>query len=395
MPTKSADAKNKASKKAREKASDVEPALTGASRPDAAGPSKEDAKPSADARSADDAKPSSDGKRKGSPPDAVDGGKDPTGWIYLALALGLPALFFFALPPLAKSGLWDPYELNVADLARRVGLNLMSATDLALSGADNSLPHLNDLGRPQLPFTSIALGFKLFGLHEWAGRLPLAIWGLAGVAATYAFIARLVDRRAGLYAAVALTTMPLYFVQARTMLGDIVTMSALAMAFGGLAVAGFDRDPLGPTSGGARAPWILLALLGLVCGFESRGGVLGVAVPLLGIGAAWAMTWAAGGRKADALGDMVGAASLAVGIGVMVVGAIALSPDVLTSQKLIPWVMLGESKPGDLNLWIGALTKAPAKYPTFDYYIGHLGPALAPWSAFAPSGSVRREEPGG
>ena len=58
-----------------------------------------------------------------------------------------PALLFFALPPLSRSGLWDPYELNVADLSRRIALHLFQATQLALDNADNSLPHLNDLGR--------------------------------------------------------------------------------------------------------------------------------------------------------------------------------------------------------------------------------------------------------
>src|SRR4051794_27380328 len=160
-------------------------------------------------------------------------------WVPLAISVGLPLAFFFLLPPLTKSGLWDPYELNVADLSRRIALNLHGASDLALDGADNSLPHLNDLGRPQLPFTSIALGFKLFGLHEWAGRAPLALWGVIGVLVTYGFVARLVDRRAGVFSAVALTTMPLYFVQARTMLGDVVMMASFAMSFGGLSVAVF------------------------------------------------------------------------------------------------------------------------------------------------------------
>lgn len=149
-------------------------------------------------------------------------------WLPLALAIAAPILFFFVLPPLTKSGLWDPYELNVADLARRVALNLHGASSLALEATDNSLPHLNNLGRPQLPFTSIALGFKYFGLHEWAGRAPLAAWGVLGVVITYGFVARLVDRRAGLFAAVALTSMPLFFVHARTMLGDIVQMTAFA-----------------------------------------------------------------------------------------------------------------------------------------------------------------------
>src|SRR5208283_1643597 len=123
----------------------------------------------------------------------------------LVVAITLPILFFFLLPPLARSGLWDPFELNVADLGRRLALNLFGADSLSLAATDNSLPHLNDLGRPQLAFTSIALGFKLFGLHVWAGRAPLALWGVLGVAATYAFVARLIDRRAGVYAAVILT----------------------------------------------------------------------------------------------------------------------------------------------------------------------------------------------
>ena len=181
--------------------------------------------------------------------DAVPG--EPRRWVPVTVATAVASLLFFVLPPLTKSGMWDPYELNVADLSRRLALHLYGASNLALQGADNSLPHLNDLGRPQLPFSAIGLGFKLFGLHEWAGRLPLAVIGLVGVLATYAFVARLFDRRTGVYAAVALTTMPLYFVEARSMLGDVCAMAGLAMAFGGLAVTAFDRDEQGPTTFGA------------------------------------------------------------------------------------------------------------------------------------------------
>ena len=175
------------------------------------------------------------------------------------------------------------------------------------------MPHLNDLGRPELPFTSMAYGFKTFGLHEWAGRAPMAVWGVAGVVATYGFLARLVDRRAGLYAAVALSTTPLWFVQARTMMGDIVAMSAFAMAFGGLAVAVFDRREEGAVVGLARIAFLLLGILGVVAGFYSRGGVLGVAAPAGGIGLAWALTWASGRRANDLFGDVIGAAALAAG----------------------------------------------------------------------------------
>jgi hypothetical protein len=296
-------------------------------------------------------------------------------WAPLAVATAVPALLFFVLPPLTRSGLWDPYELNVADLSRRVALNLYHAGNLALDGADNSLPHLNDLGRPQLPFSSIAIGFKLFGLHEWAGRLPLALWGLLGVLATYAFVARLFDRRTGTYAAVILTTMPVYFVQARSILGDICTMSGLAMAFGGLAVAAFDRQPAAgagvlvePTSLRARAPWLLMAAVGLFVGFESRGGLIGAGVPLAGVGLAWAANRvASSGKIKDPLGDAVGLASVVAGVAVLVMAARGVA---------------AEGK--DLDLWVGTLGHPPAKYPTFDYYVAAIGHAMAPWSAFLP-----------
>jgi 4-amino-4-deoxy-L-arabinose transferase-like glycosyltransferase len=305
-------------------------------------------------------------------------------WLLPLLAALLPLAFFFVLPPLTKSGLWDPYELNVADLARRIALNLFGADTLSLAGADNSLPHLNDLGRPQLPFTSIALGFKLFGLHEWAGRVPLAAWGFAGVLATYAWVSRLVDKRAGLYAAVALTTMPLYFVQARTMLGDIVTMAAFSMAFGGLAVTVFDRNSVGPTRVSERAPWIAMAIVGLAAGFESRGGALGLGAPMIAVGLAWALVRVSGEKLQDTLADAVGGTSLGLGLVAVALAWIALNPEVESSNKLLPVVSIGQIKPSDLNLWIGAAVKTQAKYPTADFFIGQLGAALVPWSAFAP-----------
>ena len=176
-------------------------------------------------------------------------------------------MILLCLPPLWRSGLWDPHELNVADLGRRLAIHLFHVDALVLSGADNSMPHLNDLGRPELPFTSIALGFKLFGLHEWSGRLPLAVWGIAGAFALYLALARLVDKRAGLYAVLALVTMPLYFVQARTMLGDIVTMAGVSMAFSGLG-----RCVRSPRDGGAPGvgAFLAMALVGLIAGYEPR-----------------------------------------------------------------------------------------------------------------------------
>ncbi len=289
-------------------------------------------------------------------------------WLPLAIAALLPIALFFLLPPLTRAGLWDPHELNVADFARRIALTLHGAGDLALEGADNSLPHLNDLGRPQLPFTSIALGFKMFGLHEWAGRGPLAIWGVAGVLATYGWLSRLVDRRAGLFAAVALTTMPLFFVQARTMIGDIVMMSAFSMAFGGLLVTVFDRGDHGESNAVARVTWLLVGLAGLLAGYFTRGALIGVATPALAVALAYVLVLTNGGRRFDALAHGVG----------IVVGAVGL----YCAYRALD--ALAEPRSADLNPWIGAMVRPPTKYPTFDFTLGHIAAGLSPWSAFAP-----------
>ena len=292
---------------------------------------------------------------------------EPRSWLPLGLSALVAFLFFFVLPPLTRSGLWDPYELNVADLARRVALNLHGAANLALEGADNSLPHLNDLGKPQLPFTSIALGFKLFGLHEWAGRAPLAVWGFLGVLATYGFVARLVDRRAGVFSAVALTTMPLYFVEARTMLGDVVMMASLAMSFGGLAVAVFGQRG-DAADRKIRVAWLLLAVLGLLAGFFTRGMLIGIAVPALAVAAAWLIAQG-NGQRFDGLSTAAGSLAVVAGVFALWKGIGAITVD----------------HGNDLTVPIaGALMKGPGKYPTFDFTIGHIAAALAPWSAFVP-----------
>jgi 4-amino-4-deoxy-L-arabinose transferase-like glycosyltransferase len=332
-------------------------------------------------------------------------------WLPLAFAVGLPTLLFFILPPLTRAGLWDPHELNVADLARRIAINLHGATQLALEGADNSLPHLNDLGRPQLAFTSIALGFKYFGLHEWAGRVPLALWGVVGVVVTYAFVARLVDRRAGLFSAIAMSTMPLVFVQARTMLGDIVTITAFTMAFGGLACAVFGRHEdeaeqgkelpgkiiapvlvltsalgaLGLAAYGGtrdqkkRLAWFAVGWIGLLAGVYSRGSLIGYAAPALAIGLAYLVS-VANGRRFDALAHTVAIVSLVGGLvsALGVIWYLGLDKNGTTVHAL-----LLKDPSFDVKL-VGAALRAPGKYPTFDFEVGHIASALAPWSAFVP-----------
>lgn len=283
------------------------------------------------------------------------------------LAFGIAALVLF--PFLAQSGIWDPYELDTADLARRIAVQVFRATGLALPNATNTLPTLSDLKMGELPFTSMALGFKIFGLHDWTGRLPLAVWAFVGVVVLHEFLARLVDRRAGLYGAIALVTMPLYFMQARTMLGDIVTMVSLTLGFCGLA--GAMLDDAAPRTLRPRLGWLSVGIVGLVAGYLSRGLLIGVAVPALGVGLSWAVIRGAGeGRGVPVARDALGAFSLALGVAALGLGWIALlrAPPDLPLSRAVGFALL---------------KKAPTD-STFELTFQKLGHALFPWSAFLP-----------
>jgi hypothetical protein len=283
--------------------------------------------------------------------------------MHRVIALALAALVLF--PVLAKSGIWDPYELDAADLARRIAVRVLGAHALELPSANNLLPTLNDLRMGELPFTSMALGFKLFGLQDWTGRLPLAVWGFAGAVALYEMLARLVDRRAGLYGVIALVTMPLYFMQARTMLGDVVTMASFAIALSGLAGAMLDEGRL------ARVVWAVVGAAGLAGGFLSRGLIIGVAVPALAVGLSWAVLRGGGmAEDNDLERDGAGALALAVGLVAAILGVRVLihaAPDGIMPRAL--GVML--------------LRKPPVE-ATFDLVVRQLGHALFPWSAVLP-----------
>ena len=217
-------------------------------------------------------------------------------------------LFLGALA--SKSGIWDPFELNVAELSRRIAVNAFRARHLVLEGADNSMPKIGELGRGELPFDSIALGLRIFGLHDWAGRIPLVLWGLLGALALYWLLARLVNQRTGLYGAVILSTMPLYFLHARTMLGEIVTMAALSMATAGLGIATFDR----PGRPARRKVALAVGIIGLGAGFMARGVLIGVAIPALGVGLAWSVILASGQPRRELFGDVAGLAVLVIGL---------------------------------------------------------------------------------
>jgi len=282
--------------------------------------------------------------------------------VYLVIGVAVAIALGSLLGPISASGIWEPPELRSAEFARRIAVALLGAKNLIIEGAMNAVPTAGEIGRGELPLTSIALGFRLFGLSEWAGRLPMALWGLLGLGATYVLLARLADRVAGAFAVIVLSTSPLYFLQARTMLGDIVTMASLAVAVTGLALATFDER----ARPGIRVAWFLFGAAGMAAGFGSRGVILGIALPALAIGCSFLLVGR--GHRQERLGGIFAALSLVLGVATVALGL---------------WVLLRAEDHQYARL-LGCTIEHRRSAPTHDAFVLQLGHALFPWSAVVP-----------
>jgi 4-amino-4-deoxy-L-arabinose transferase-like glycosyltransferase len=75
--------------------------------------------------------------------------------------------------------------------------------------------------KPPLMYWLAAASMKLFGVHDWAARLPLALLSLALLYSLYIFGSRLYGRRAGFYASLAAATSIGPFLYTRFFIPDI------------------------------------------------------------------------------------------------------------------------------------------------------------------------------
>lgn len=112
------------------------------------------------------------------------------GWQDALLFFAAFAALFFNL---GSYGLYEPHEAHFAGVGR----------EMLLRG-DWVTPHLNGapyLNKPPLLYWMIATSYAIFGIHEWAARLPLALIGLGGVVLAWQWARELWGLRAGRMAA--------------------------------------------------------------------------------------------------------------------------------------------------------------------------------------------------
>lgn len=187
--------------------------------------------------------------------------------VALAFAF-IGALLLFRL---ASFGIWDPWELNVADAAR-----------------DLSAGEATEWGRAPLSTWAVAHSFSAFGIQEWAGRLPLVLAGMLTLVAAFFLTRRFADRRAGIFTILIIGTTPIFLLNAREMLGDAFAFASSGLV--GLMAAGAALSPSKSGSDDTKRRrevglWLGGLLVAIVVSMFAGGALLTVCPPLFAVAA--------------------------------------------------------------------------------------------------------------
>lgn len=172
---------------------------------------------------------------------AADG---PAAW---AVVAGLILVLFFS--NLGGPALWDPDEGRHAEIAREA---LASGNWLTPTLAGE--PYHD---KPMAFYWLVGASFRLFGIHEWAARLPSAMAASLTVLAVFLWVRRYVGPAEGLLAAAMLATAGEFLALARFVLIDMTFSfwTSLAALYGGAWLLEGERK--------GWSPWPLWGCLGV------------------------------------------------------------------------------------------------------------------------------------
>jgi 4-amino-4-deoxy-L-arabinose transferase-like glycosyltransferase len=271
------------------------------------------------------------------------------------------ALLLVRLGSLALYPLMDNTEARYADIARRM---LVSGDWVTLWFSD-SQPFW---GKPPLSIWVTALSFKVFGVNEFAARLPHLMIGVA-VAGLVWWHARRISSRAAWHATAWLGASSLFFVASGSVMTDMTMTLGTT-----LVMVGFWNALHADKPGGAVMPWCM---------------VFGAMVGLLAKGPVSAILW---GAPIVAWLVVTGRLGLAWQRVAWLRGATVVL--VLT----LPWYLWAESRtPGFVEYfivgehwnrfvnpgWTGDLYGSAHQFPRGSIWVFALG-AIAPWPLLLP-----------
>lgn len=279
-------------------------------------------------------------------------------WLSVVAGLAILAV------PFNRGGIWDPYELRIAELARRLATQLFGAAPLPWEPVSSGVVTLEQLGQGELGITSPALGFALFGVSDWAGRATSLFWGTVALLSLWYVVGRLSERGVQAIATLVLASTPLFAWQSRSMLGDAATIGTSTLTTAALLLL---SSRCAEAGWGQRLIQLVLATIGLSGGVLCRGVLTGIAVPTLAVGAACLCCRCASTEPARTF-------ERRLGYGLVIVGTVA------TFWGVREFLL---ARPG-YSPWLGVTLGAFVNAQPFDATLADFLHQMFPLSAFLP-----------
>lgn len=295
----------------------------------------------------------------------------------LLLALFAAAIFF---PYLGAVGFWDPWEPHYGEVARSM-----------IVREDYVHPYYElayFFSKPVLPMWLMSLGMLLAGVDdpargtsvptEWCVRSVFALVAIAGVLFTYLGVARTLSRRAGVWAAVAIATSPLFFLLARQAMVDMPFEALNIAAIACLMVAVFEQERV-------QDGWLyaFYACAGLA---TLAKGLLGIALPGAAMVGYLVLSgdWRLLARLRLLTGPLVTLLVMAPWYGTMIAfrGVDDESKTFFTRFIIHDHFKRLGIDPASKQFINGVHTTTPNT--TWTYYVEQLGFGLFPWVALVP-----------
>ena len=115
---------------------------------------------------------------------------------------------------------------DVDSVQAQIARNMLVSGDWVTARLDG-VPYLE---KPPLIYWTIALSYKIFGVHDWSARIPMALSALALCWVTAAFGVWAFGKRAGFYAGLCISTCVGLFLFTRVLIPDVMLTFTTALA---------------------------------------------------------------------------------------------------------------------------------------------------------------------
>jgi 4-amino-4-deoxy-L-arabinose transferase-like glycosyltransferase len=158
-------------------------------------------------------------------PDATDSRTEPQGGgkrSHLHLIVLLVAAFVYLGTVVSPPSLMDDVDGVQAQIAR----NMLASRDWVTARLDG----VAYIEKPPLVYWTMAGSYRIFGVHDWAARIPIALSAIALCWLTAAFGAWAFGKRAGFYAGLCMATCIGLFLFTRILIPDAMQTLTIALA---------------------------------------------------------------------------------------------------------------------------------------------------------------------